>query len=262
MILFRHEMKRGRLAFLIWTLGIASMIIVCMVLYPEMKQQMDEVTEMFSNMGGFTAAFGMDQVNFGEVMGFYAVECGNILGLGGAFYAALLGIMALSKEEKEHTAEFLLTHPVSRLQIVVEKWLACIVQLLLMNGIIVAISVASFTAIGEDMEGKAFVILHLAFLVMQLEIMSVCFGISSFIRGSGMGAGIGLATVLYFLNIIRNISEKAEGLKYVTPFAYADASDIVADVAVDEKLLMLGVLYGVIGVLAALIYYRKKDISV
>lgn len=262
MILFRHEMKRGRLAFLIWTLGIASMIIVCMVLYPEMKQQMDEVTEMFSNMGGFTAAFGMDQVNFGEVMGFYAVECGNILGLGGAFYAALLGIMALSKEEKEHTAEFLLTHPVSRLQIVVEKWLACIVQLLLMNGIIVAISVASFTAIGEDMEGKAFVILHLAFLVMQLEIMSVCFGISAFIRGSGMGAGIGLATVLYFLNIIRNISEKAEGLKYVTPFAYADASDIVADVAVDEKLLMLGVLYGVIGVLVALIYYRKKDISV
>ena len=262
MILFRHEMKRGRLAFLIWTLGIASMIIVCMVLYPEMKQQMDEVTEMFSNMGGFTAAFGMDQVNFGEVMGFYAVECGNILGLGGAFYAALLGIMALSKEEKEHTAEFLLTHPVSLLQIVVEKWLACIVQLLLMNGIIVAISVASFTAIGEDMEGKAFVILHLAFLVMQLEIMSVCFGISAFIRGSGMGAGIGLATVLYFLNIIRNISEKAEGLKYVTPFAYADASDIVADVAVDEKLLMLGVLYGVIGVLAALIYYRKKDISV
>lgn len=262
MILFRHEMKRGRLAFLIWTLGIASMIIVCMVLYPEMKQQMDEVTEMFSNMGGFTAAFGMNQVNFGEVMGFYAVECGNILGLGGAFYAALLGIMALSKEEKEHTAEFLLTHPVSRLQIVVEKWLACIVQLLLMNGIIVAISVASFTAIGEDMEGKAFVILHLAFLVMQLEIMSVCFGISAFIRGSGMGAGIGLATVLYFLNIIRNISEKAESLKYVTPFAYADASDIVADVAVDEKLLMLGVLYGVIGVLAALIYYRKKDISV
>lgn len=262
MILFRHEMKRGRLAFLIWTLGIASMIIVCMVLYPEMKQQMDEVTEMFSNMGGFTAAFGMNQVNFGEVMGFYAVECGNILGLGGAFYAALLGIMALSKEEKEHTAEFLLTHPVSRLQIVVEKWLACIVQLLLMNGIIVAISVTSFAAIGEDMEEKAFVILHLAFLVMQLEIMSVCFGISAFIRGSGMGAGIGLATVLYFLNIIRNISEKAEGLKYVTPFAYADASDIVADVAVDEKLLMLGVVYGVIGVLAAVIYYRRKDISV
>ncbi|MDY2813980.1 MAG: ABC transporter permease, partial [Dorea sp.] len=138
----------------------------------------------------------------------------------------------------------------------------CIVQLLLMNGIIVAISVASFAAIGEDMEGKAFVILHLAFLVMQLEIMSVCFGISAFIRGSGMGAGIGLATVLYFLNIIRNISEKAESLKYVTPFAYANASDIVADVAVDEKLLMLGVVYGVIGVLAAVIYYRRKDISV
>ena len=262
MTVFGHEMKRGRLALIIWTIGIASMIIVCMVLYPEMKKQMDGVSEMFSNMGGFTAAFGMDQVNFGEVMGFYAVECGNILGLGGAFYAALLGITALSKEEKDHTAEFLLTHPISRLQITMEKWGACVMQLLLMNGIIAAVSVASFAAIGEEMEGKAFWLLHLAFLMMQLEVMSVCFGISAFLKGSAMGTGIGIATILYFLNIIRNISDKAEGLKYVTPFAYADASDIVAEAAVDEKLLMIGILYGIVGILVAILYYRKKDISV
>lgn len=262
MTVFGHEMKRGRTALLIWTFGIASMIIICMVLYPEMKKQMDGVTEMFSNMGGFTAAFGMDQVNFGEVMGFYAVECGNILGLGGAFYAALLGITALSKEEKDHTAEFLLTHPISRIQITLEKWGACTLQLLIMNGIIVAVSAASFVAIEEEMGGKAFWLLHLAFFVMQLEVMSVCFGISAFLRGSAMGTGIGIATILYFLNIIRNISEEAEGLKYITPFAYADASDIVADVAVDEKLLVLGIIYGIIGLLAAILYYQKKDIHV
>ena len=136
------------------------------------------------------------------------------------------------------------------------------VQIVLMNGIVVAISVASFAAIGEEMEGKAFWLLHLAFLMMQLEVMSVCFGISAFLKGSAMGTGIGIATILYFLNIIRNISDKAEGLKYVTPFAYADASDIVADAAVDEKLLMIGILYGIVGLLVAILYYRKKDISV
>ncbi|MER2128192.1 ABC transporter permease subunit [Solibacillus sp.] len=37
-----------------------------------------------------------------------------MLGLGGGFFAALLGISALADEEKNRTAEFLLTHPISR----------------------------------------------------------------------------------------------------------------------------------------------------
>ena len=262
MTLFKHEMRQARLSVIIWTASIGFLMAICILMFPEMKGEMDSVSDMFASMGSFSAAFGMDRINFGSLDGFYAIECGNILGLGGAFYAALLGITALSKEEKDHTAEFLLTHPISRLQITMEKWGACVMQLLLMNGIIAAVSVASFAAIGEEMQGKTFWLLHLAFLVMQLEVMSVCFGISAFLKGSAMGTGIGIATILYFLNIIRNISDKAEGLKYVTPFAYADASDIVAEAAVDEKLLMIGILYGIVGILVAILYYRKKDISV
>lgn len=75
---------------------------------------MEGVSEMFASMGSFTAAFGMDRISFGTLIGFYAVECGNILGIGGAFFAAMIAINALAKEEKERTAEFLLTQPVSR----------------------------------------------------------------------------------------------------------------------------------------------------
>lgn len=39
-------------------------------------------------------------------MGFYAIECGNILSIGGGFFAALLGINALAKEEKEKQPNF------------------------------------------------------------------------------------------------------------------------------------------------------------
>ena len=262
MTIWKHELREGKISLLIWAFAIGFLMATCILIYPEMSKQMGEISKVFSLMGSFSAAFGMDRINFGEFLGFFGVECGNVLGLGGAFYAALLGITALSKEEKDHTAEFLLTHPISRLQITMEKWGACVMQLLLMNGIIAAVSVASFAAIGEEMQGKTFWLLHLAFLVMQLEVMSVCFGISAFLKGSAMGTGIGIATILYFLNIIRNISDKAEGLKYVTPFAYADASDIVAEAAVDEKLLMIGILYGIVGILVAILYYRKKDISV
>jgi ABC-2 type transport system permease protein len=90
------------------------MLAITIIIYPEMAAAMDEFSEMFSNMGSFSEAFSMDQLNFGEFMGYFGTECGNVLGLGGAFFAALAGILSLAKEEKDHTAEFLFTHPVSR----------------------------------------------------------------------------------------------------------------------------------------------------
>lgn len=82
------------------------------------------------------------------LIGFYAVECGNVLGLGGAFFAALCAVGILSKEEKDKTAEFLLTHPVSRKRVVTEKLIAVLIQITAMNIIIYALAVGSIAAIG------------------------------------------------------------------------------------------------------------------
>lgn len=103
MTLIKHELTQGKLTLIVWTLVIAFMLAVCILIYPEMGTQMGDVSAMFAEMGSFSAAFGMDKLNFGEFMGFFGVECGNILGLGGAFFAALLGISILAKEEKEQT---------------------------------------------------------------------------------------------------------------------------------------------------------------
>ena len=100
MRLLKHEMRQGILSLAIWTGSIAFLMVICIVMFPEMKGQMEDVSDMFASMGSFTAAFGMDRLSFGTLTGFYAIECGNILGLGGAFYAALTGITALAKEEK------------------------------------------------------------------------------------------------------------------------------------------------------------------
>ena len=116
------------------------MLLICMMMFPEMNTGMEDMNNMFSNMGSFTQAFGMDRLNFGDVMGFYAIECGNILSIGGGFFAALLGINVLAKEEKERTAEFLLTHPVRRRTVIFQKLAAILFELLLMNVFIMAVS--------------------------------------------------------------------------------------------------------------------------
>lgn len=261
MTILIHELKQNRISFWVWTISIAFMLLICMLMYPEMESGMKAVTNLFASMGSFTAAFGMDRLNFGEVMGFYGVECGNILSLGGGLFSALLGITALSKEEKERTAEFLLSHPIRRSTVVLQKLGAVLVQVLVLNLIVMGTALAAFAIIGESPAVKEFLLLHGAYTVLQMEISCVCFGISAFLQGSGMGIGMGLAILLYFLNLIKNISEKADFVKYITPFAYAEAADIISEARIDGWLLALGILYSVVCVGVGFVKYVKKDIT-
>ena len=260
MTLVQHELKQSRISLIVWTLSIASLLAVCVFLYPSMKNEMDAVSEMFSSMGSFTAAFGMDKVSFGTLTGFYVVECGNIVGLGGAFLAALCGISVLAKEEKEHTAEFLMTHPVSRWRVVTDKLIAVIFQLVILNVAVYLTAVVSIALIGEDIPWKELNLLHLAYFFLQVETATVCFGISAFLRRSGMGIGLGIAMLFYFLNLLANITEEADFLKYITPFGYAEGADIVNSLSVNGEMLAVGVAFTVAGIVISYVKYCKKDL--
>lgn len=261
MTVFKHELRQGRSARIIWTAAISFMLGICIVIYPEMSTQMGDISAMFADMGSFSQAFGMDRINFGEFLGFFGVECGNVLGLGGAFFAALLGISALAKEEKEHTAEFLLTHPVSRTRVITEKLCAVIVQIVIMNLAVIAVTALSVLIIGEEADIKTLAMLFSAFFLMQLEVAAVTFGISAFLRRGSLGIGLGLAAVFYFMNIVANLIDETKFLKYITPFGYTESADIIADGALNGGYLAVGMALAAIGVILAFWKYGRKDIS-
>lgn len=259
MTLFRHELRQGRLSLLIWTLSIGGLMAVCVFLFPEMKGEMGQMGEMFASMGALTAAFGLDRLNYGTFPGFYAIECGNILGLGGAMFAAMTAALALAKEEKEGTAEFLLTHPLGRCRVVTGKLGAVVVQILVLNAAILCIALVSALAIGVEFSFGDLGKLHLAYLFLQLELAGLCFGLSAFLRRGSVGAGLGIAVGTYFLDLIANLAEKAEWLHYVTPFGYASGADILSG-GLDWPLIGLGMVYAAIGVALAYGWYLRKDI--
>ena len=260
MTLIKHEMRQGKVTFIIWTISIGFFLVLCIFLFPEMKDQMNNINDVFASMGSFTDAFQMDQLNFGTLIGFYGIECGNILGLGGAFYAAFCAIIMLSKEEKERTAEFLLTHPVSRIRIVTEKLMAVFIQIIAMNIIIYILSVGSITIISEEILWKEITLLHFAYFLLQIEVAMICFGISAFIRKGSIGIGLGIAASMYFLNIVANITSNVEFLKYITPFGYTEAADIIINGCLDNKKVLIGMAVGFISVVTAYWNYNRKDI--
>lgn len=261
MTVFFHELKRGKVSLLIWSCAIVFMLGICVLIYPEMKTQMSDISEMFADMGSFSDAFGMDKINFGTFIGYFGVECGNVLGLGGALFASILGISALAKEEKEHTAEFLLTHPVSREKVLAEKLLAVFSQIIILNLVSAIVTVLSVLAVGESVDAKVMLLLFLAYFMMQIEISAVTFGISAFLKGNGLGIGLGIAVLMYFLNIMANLTENAKFLKYITPFGYTEGADIISNSAIEVKYLAAGLVFTVTGLVAAFLKYRKKDIG-
>lgn len=260
MTLVKHELRQGKVSFAVWTGAIGFLIAVCVFLFPQMQGQMESVSNMFASMGAFSSAFGMDHLDFGSLPGFYAVECGNILGLGGAFFASLCAVGILSKEEKGRTVEFLLTHPVSRTRVVTEKLAAVLAQITAMNLVIYGLSAASIAAIGEQVPWKELSLMHLAHYLLQLELAGICFGISAFTRKGSVGIGLGIAILMYFLNLVANIAEAAEFLKYITPFGYAEGSDIVTNGCLDGRMVAAGMALMVAGIAAAYWKYPRKDI--
>lgn len=259
-ILLLHELKQSAKSFSLWTACIAAFMALCIFMFPSMKGEMDKVGEMFASMGGFSEAFGLNRLNFGSMIGFYATECGNILGLGAALFAALIGVNALSKEENDHTAEFLLTLPLSRPAVIGSKLLSIILQILFLNLVCTLASIASICAIGETVEWGQLLLLNFSYLLVHLELGCVGLAVSAFCTRTNPGVGMALSIGLYFLNIVANISPDARPLKYLTPFAFSEGADILASSSLDWTYVGIGMTLSLLCVLIALTRYSKRDI--
>lgn len=258
---FRHELRDNALSTAIWTAAVSFFMMLCVLIFPQMADQMEQVGDVFASMGSFTAAFGMDRLNFGSFIGFYAVECGNILILGGAMFAAILGITLLSKEEDQHTAEFLFSQPVSRPAIVGSKLAAGIVQILVFNIVVFLMVILSAMLISEPIPWKNLLLLHSSALCLQTELLCLCFGISAFLKKNSIGVGLGLTIALYFMQLMANITEDVSCLSYFTPFGYTDGATIITEQALDGTLLLIGAAVSVISVGIAFFQFRRKDLA-
>lgn len=141
-----------------------------------------------------------------------------------------------------------------------KKLTAVMVQIIAMNGIIFALSLLSIKMIGEQIFWKEILLMHLAYFLLQIELAGICFGVSAFLRHGSFGIGLGLAAVMYFLNLIANMTESVTFLKYITPFAYCEGADIIADGKLNGTFVGIGIFLAFIGISTAYIQYCKKDI--
>jgi ABC-2 type transport system permease protein len=127
--------------------------------------------------------------------------------------------------------------------------------------ICVLFALLSFSMIGESFEMKEFLLYHLAQFIMHLEIACICFCISAFFKKVNIGFGLGVALILYFMDIMVKIIPDLKNMKYFTPFNYAGVGDIFGDGKIDNTLLTIGILTSIIFIIISFIKYMKKDMA-
>jgi ABC-2 type transport system permease protein len=266
MIIFRRELTTNFKALIIWSIALSAIILLMLSLYPQMAEQGKDLAKLLEAYPeGLREAFGMDTLDMSTLIGFYSVESFMMLTLFGSIYAAILAGGILSKEESDHTAEFLLSKPVTRNRIVSEKLILVIMNLVIFNVVVMLASLIGFQfATKSEMPMDTYFLLVVGAFLLHLTFAAISFLFSSFVRKSRkiLSIALGLVLVSYFLSIAAGLSDKLSALSYVTPFDYVKASEIVANNQLDwVYVLLMGVIITV-SISAAYVIYHRKDMSV
>lgn len=259
--LLKYELKTNFKPLLIWALSVSFIGAMCIFLYSGMKDDMSQIADSFSSMGAFSDALGMSQLSIGTITGYYATEIGTIHALGGTMFAALNCICILSKEEENHTGEFLFSFPISRGKIVSIKWITSMILIVLFNIICVTIYSFALFSQGEHISNNVFFKYHILQIIIQIEIGSICFLFSAIMKKSKWGIGIGLSLLLYSFDLISRINSDLNKIKFITPFSFGNASEIFIGVELYKTGLIFGIFLFIICSVSAYTIYVRRDLA-
>ena len=265
MPIYFRELARTRIALIVWSVTMAVFCIFLMTFFPTIREQavkLDELMQQYPKE--LVEAFIFDRLRMADPMGFYGTQVYLFITLFGGIYAMLLFVSVLSREESEKTSEFLLAQAVSRARIVTEKSLAALTDIVLFNASFGICNFILFEIYAKgEYEQRILLLLILGPFLMHLFFGGIGLLISVFMvkARAVYPVSIGVVLGMYFLSVVSTLSDRAENLRYLTPFKYVDAADIVEDGRI--AVLSLVVIGGVVAlsVLATYVFYQRKDIS-
>ncbi|GAA0177591.1 ABC transporter permease subunit [Clostridium sediminicola] len=263
MNMYLHEFKYYKKSTIIWTISLLAIIILFMAMFPTFSSDTVQIQKI---MEGFPEeirkALGFSSLDLSTLLGFYGMIFNYII-LCGAIQAMNIGLSILSAESREKTADFLLSKPVTRQQIVTSKLLAAITSVLITDVIYSIAAILMAQAVKtDDFSMKAFILISLTLLFVQLIFIALGVIISVVMKRikSVLSISLGVVFALYIINWVASSIDDVK-IKYITPFGYFDSSYIIANGTYEVSFIIVSVAIIVVSIVASYILYAKKDIA-
>ncbi len=269
MLAFARGMLRDKFkSFIAYSLGSVAFLEMYVALFPTVQKQAGQFNQMMQTMPAeLFKAMNMDpsSLSFGVLESYLSSEYMSFL------WPILLIIFVISlanyisvQEVDKGTIETLMSLPASRVKIFVERYFA---GMLLIAGFT---AVSLFGAIplamlhGVDFVFSNYVTAFIGsfFFAWAIYSLAVLASVICSAKNKASTITAGIIMLMYVLNVIANLKDSIQGLRYGSFFYYFNGSDLLAkNVYPENALLALGG-FAVVVTIVAVYIFKKRDLSV
>lgn len=265
MNIFWREMRANRKSLLFWSIGVFLMVVSGMSKYAGLSSSGQSMNGMMSEMPkSLQAILGIGNLDLDKASGYYGILYLYLL-LMATIHAAMLGANILSKEERDKTSEFLFVKPVSRNNIITAKLLAAFVNIVIFN---VVTLVSSIIIVGQYSEGEAvagdIAMTMLGMFIVQILFMVIGTAIAAVKKKPNSAASLatGILLLTFVLSMAIDLNDKLANLKYITPFKYFEAKNVMYGGGLDVGFVLLSTAMIVVLFWVTYTFFRKRDLNV
>ncbi len=263
--LYTKELKRNRKNLMIWTSIVMGLTLLVMSLFPYFKEMGSELVVLMENMpAGLSEGLGLNAETWRNILGVYNTYYAIYIIVITAIYTTSTGASILSKEERDRTAEFLLTKPLSRKSIFITKMmslftLAFVIQLL--QTLAALIGIFAFAEGEADWSIFATMHLHGFALIFFFTCIGVLVSMYVGAKKNFMGMAVGLVFGAFFLSAIAKAADGLDWIGYVTPFGYLGFEIFEPGYGVAWGPALFFIFVGILLLVLALKQFERLDIG-
>ncbi len=264
MNIYIYESKTYVRSILIWSLSIIGLLIIFMSFYPTFGSNVAFMDKMLENYPEeLLHAFGMASgLSLATVPGFL-VFVYTFIQLCLAIQACNYGFSFLSVEERELTADFLMSKPVSRNKILLTKFLAAYTALLVTNAATWGGTILSLELFndGKPYEIKDIILLLLSNFYFQLVFMTFSMLVSVSLKKvrSVLSFSVAVAFGTYMLNAVASILD-SDTLGIISPFYHFEPGYILGNGAYHWSVALISIAVILLSIVGTYILYNKRNI--
>ncbi len=258
------ELKATIKSLIIWCLAQVFIIYAGMMKYQGFSDSKVDVTALFSSFPKeMLVVFGIGTVDISKVAGFYSVFFLYFMLLA-AIHATMLGAVIVSKEERDHCADFIYTKPIRRFQVIIPKLFAGVINILVFNMITL---VASLFFIAQHNNGNSLFskvsLTMLALFILQLFFLTLGTFLGSLLKNTKRATSLSATFIMVFflISIAVDLYNKLDFLKYLTPFKSFNAANLMLDGQIAAPSAAILLLLSLIFTALTFIAFNQRDLA-
>lgn len=243
-----------------WSIGVAVYAVMICVIWPTIRDSPSLLAAMEDYPEALKDVFGGDVAGFATAAGYLNAELfAMMVPLFLAVFAIGFAAGTTGGDEERGLLDLVLSHPVRRVRVVVEKVLALTVGLLVVTGVTaVALGVTGAVVdLGIPVGNIVAACAGSGLVGLVAGSFALCVGLAHGTRGTAIGAASVAVGLAYLLQILSGFVDGFRPFRWVSPLYVADATAPLATGWPVARYLALLAVSAVLVAVGAVVFTRR-----